>query len=363
MFHRNSLSLLLGLCLSAGTLYIVFRTVPLSSIIRYFRAIDPLSVATAMFFVMMSLLVKALRWKVILSPYAQLPFAQAYHPLTIGLTVNCLVPGRAGELVRPLWHKARKEASFSSCAASLAAERCFDLLALLALLAATLWIIDWDSAIAISYDKIELSGALLRKLAQGLFLFCVLLLAAILLLATPSVSRALKSLLLRMPDLIAKRSPHVRTLLERKICRPLAGIVDRVAEGLSIMHRPWGALACIALSFAAWLLWAAGYYILVLGSPSVTLSFLEATASMVIVCLFIALPSVPGYWGLWEAGGVFSLSLFGVSAQSAAGITLANHAVQILPVCLAGIISMGVTGFRFNRLRQSKQLIDSPKAG
>ena len=28
---------------------------------------------------------------------------------------------------------------------------------------------------------------------------------------------------------------------------------------------------------------------------------------MIIICFFIALPSVPGYWGIWEAGGVFAL--------------------------------------------------------
>ena len=60
---------------------------------------------------------------------------------------------------------------------------------------------------------------------------------------------------------------------------------------------------------------------------------------MVIVCFFISLPSVPGWWGLWEAGGVFALSLFGVTAQEAAGFTLANHAIQVIPVIIAGLVS------------------------
>ena len=60
---------------------------------------------------------------------------------------------------------------------------------------------------------------------------------------------------------------------------------------------------------------------------------------MVIVCFFISLPSVPGWWGLWEAGGVFALSLFGVTAKEAAGFTLANHAVQVIPVIIAGFAS------------------------
>jgi len=60
---------------------------------------------------------------------------------------------------------------------------------------------------------------------------------------------------------------------------------------------------------------------------------------MVIICIFIALPSVPGFWGLWEAGGIFALTLFSVSTKIAAGYTLANHAIQLLPILIIGIAS------------------------
>jgi hypothetical protein len=65
---------------------------------------------------------------------------------------------------------------------------------------------------------------------------------------------------------------------------------------------------------------------------------------MVIICFVIALPSVPGFWGLWEAGGVFALMLFGVAEKDAAGFTLANHAVQMFPVILVGMLSAWING-------------------
>ena len=71
---------------------------------------------------------------------------------------------------------------------------------------------------------------------------------------------------------------------------------------------------------------------------------------MIIVCFFIALPSVPGFWGLWEAGGVFALSVFGVSVKDAAGYTLVNHAVQMFPVIFVGLASAIVTGINIRRL-------------
>jgi hypothetical protein len=67
---------------------------------------------------------------------------------------------------------------------------------------------------------------------------------------------------------------------------------------------------------------------------------------MIIICIFIALPSVPGYWGTWEAGGVFPLGLFGVALEPAAGFTLVNHGIQLLPVIGIGLISALMTGAR-----------------
>ena len=71
---------------------------------------------------------------------------------------------------------------------------------------------------------------------------------------------------------------------------------------------------------------------------------------MLIVCFFIALPSAPGFWGLWEAGGVFAMLLFGVSEKEAAGFTLANHAIQMFPVIIMGLISAFITGVDIRRV-------------
>ena len=56
------------------------------------------------------------------------------------------------------------------------------------------------------------------------------------------------------------------------------------------------------------------------------------------------LPSVPGFWGLWEAGGVFGLLIFGVPAKEAAGFTLTNHVIQMVPVIIVGLVSSIITG-------------------
>jgi glycosyltransferase 2 family protein len=190
-------------------------------------------------------------------------------------------------------------------------------------------------------------------LATVLFLVCLFLFCGILLLGTKTVGSFLKQLILKISDLVTKQLPMIGAFASTRGGMSVMQLIDRVAEGFSIMRNVTDTLICLGLSILYWLLWAAGYYFLSQGSPSINLTFVQAVASMVVICLFIALPSIPGYWGLWEAGGVFSLSLFGFMPEQSAGITLANHVVQMLPICLAGVISAWMTGFHLSRVHSS----------
>ena len=78
-------------------------------------------------------------------------------------------------------------------------------------------------------------------------------------------------------------------------------------------------------------------------------------AVMVLICFFIALPSVPGFWGLWEAGGVFALLLFGISTKEAAGFALASHTLQLFPVILIGLISAWISGVNILQIQKRGQ--------
>jgi len=64
------------------------------------------------------------------------------------------------------------------------------------------------------------------------------------------------------------------------------------------------------------------------------------------------LPSVPGFWGLWEAGGVFGLMIFGIQAKEAAGLTLTYHFIHVIPVIIIGIVSAMIIGV--NIIQSSK---------
>jgi len=79
--------------------------------------------------------------------------------------------------------------------------------------------------------------------------------------------------------------------------------------------------------------------------PGISLGFVELAFVMVVICFFIAIPSVPGYWGVWEAGGMFAMLVFDIPRSDAAGYQLINHAVQIFPIMVVGLFSVLVIMF------------------
>jgi hypothetical protein len=180
-------------------------------------------------------------------------------------------------------------------------------------------------------------------IGEGTFKLLLLLILGIAMVAFNKTRRMINDLITRMPGMFFFAGPDFKKKIQKKICNPLVRVVENFATGFTLVKYPMKICACFGISVVIWGLAALSYYLVSLGCPGIELSFMEITAVMIIICFFIALPSVPGYWGIWEAGGVFALLLFGVSSKDAAGFTLANHAIQIFPVIFVGLISAMVT--------------------
>jgi uncharacterized membrane protein YbhN (UPF0104 family) len=147
-----------------------------------------------------------------------------------------------------------------------------------------------------------------------------------------------------MPGRVGLAGRWAGKTLRKWVCRPVVNAIRNMEAGFEVTTRWRSVLACAAYSVVCWGLMVLSCYLVSKGCPGIGLSYWDIGAHMVILCFFIALPSVPGFWGIWEAGGVFALALLGVADQDAAGFTLLNHVVQIVPVVLVGLACAFVTG-------------------
>jgi glycosyltransferase 2 family protein len=134
----------------------------------------------------------------------------------------------------------------------------------------------------------------------------------------------------------------------------IALFVDNLSVGFDILKSPGYLLLTLVQSFVLWWLLGLSVWVLAFGCPGIEhITFLQAFAVEIIICFAIMLPSVPGYWGLWEAGGVFGLSLFGIPANEAAGMVLTYHFFHLIPVILIGLVSAMIIGVNITQATQT----------
>jgi len=351
MDKKRTISITLGIIFSAVGLYLAFRNVPVSSLWHYALQLNYGWAVPAAAALTGAYLIRSVRWQWLLLPAGRVSLANAYHSLIISMMINCLLPGRVGELARPMVLKKRANFPLATSIAALGVERLLDLLALLLLLLPTTFALAPDAETAISFGNQQLSRALLIDLGYISLLVAIGLMVAVYMVGHDRLRQFAIVRLKRLPAFfLCLHLKRPADWLDQGI--PLvADFIERSAHGVKYILTFKGFIGAVSISLAFWGFNALSFYFLSLGSPGIELNFMDICGVMVIICFFIALPSVPGFWGLWEAAGVLALSYHGVARDAAAGFSLFSHAFHIFPVIIAGWVSCMILGFRWTGLK------------
>ena len=361
MKKNMTISFIGGVLLSAAALYFAFKNVPLAELFNYLASINYFWVLPAVLVAVLSFMLRAVRWQIILESTRRISVWRVFHPMMIGFMINCVLPGRLGEVARPVILQKKEKVPFSTGLATVVAERAFDisLLILLFMLTAGGMKINPDQYVA--FGTYQLDQETLQTVFDTMLKLGAVLIAGIAIFSIGKARDLIYSAILLTPGVLFFAGKQFKAAVRRKICEPVINILKNIAQGFALIRYPKKIIICAGLSALIWGLQACSYYLFSLGSPGINLTYLEITTVMVIICIFISLPSVPGWWGLWEAGGVFALSLFGISAKDAAGFTLANHAIQVIPVILIGFVSAMILSVNIRRLSFEGKKIKDPK--
>jgi uncharacterized protein (TIRG00374 family) len=355
MKKNLTLSFIGGIVISAIALYLAFRHVPFAELIHYLATINYIWVFPSVFIVIICFVLRAMRWRIILESSRKISIQRAYHPMIIGFMMNCVLPGRVGELARPAILKKKENIAYATGLATVAAERVFDICLLVLFFVITFGAIHISSDFNLKFGGYSLNREDLEATFGWMAKMGVVLIAGIVLISIGYFRKLINSLIMSLPKLFFFTGEQFKAAVINRVSKPLTVFVENFAQGFLLVRYPKKLFACIILSLLIWGLSALSFYLFSLGSPGIDLTFLELSAVMVIIMFFIALPSVPGFWGLWEAGGVFALSLFGISVRDAAGFTLANHAVQMFPVIIMGFISAIIISVNIWQLSYKKE--------
>jgi glycosyltransferase 2 family protein len=356
---KTYFSLGIGLLFSALALYFTFKNIPLQDLAAYLKRINYFWIIPSLLIALASYLIRIWRWQVILIPVKRSGFKSALHPLAIGFMLNCILPGRIGEIARPAIYYKRENVEFSKVLGTAAIERIFDALCLLIFFIYILATINIDESVNVTFAGYHLSQALLGKLFKFTLEVSIALIAIITLISISKTRKLINRVIMKLPDLLFFLGSHVRETVRERIFLKITHFVDNLSVGFDILKSPGLLLLTLVQSFVLWWMLGASVWVLAFGCPGINITFLQAFAVEIIICFAIMLPSVPGYWGLWEAGGVFGLSLFGIPAKEAAGMILTYHFFHLIPVILIGLVSAMIIGVNITQATQNgKKALD-----
>lgn len=353
-----TVSLITGFVISGAAMYFSFRNIPFRELVLYLKTIDYLWLVPASAVVIASYLARAVRWRILAAPVAKLGLMESFNLTMTGFMLNCILPARIGEIVRPAALKKNYGVPFSAGFATVVTERIFDMIFLIVFLAVCLATVNISPDINYKYNEYTLNRSVIESLAAGMLKICVLVIVLILAVCFEKSRNIISGIIKLVPSIAGFAGERAGSAAKRFISNPAESILQNIASGFQAVKRLDQIIICIGLSFLVWTLLAFSYYVFAQGCPGMNIGILEISAVMVIICFVIALPSVPGFWGIWEAGSIFAVTIFGVAKEPAAGYSLANHALQIFPVIIVGIISALSIGFGTKNIEEVEDLAE-----
>ena len=257
-----------------------------------------------------ALLLRALRWRILLRSRGPVDIPTAFWATSAGYFGNNFLPARAGELVRTMMVSARAGLSKTFVLTTALSERLSDAIILVIISSVVLLTLPvrpgWFDRAAKPFGVIGLAGAL-----------------AIAIL--PKLEPLWNHLLRRAP------LPH--TLRDK-----LQHTLEHILSGIRAFHDPGRLLRFLGATLVIWLLDACGTVVGVhaLGmAVSLPVAFLLITG----LALGSALPSTPGYVGIYQFVAVSVLMPFGFSRTDAIAYILLAQALQYVLTTFWGVLA------------------------
>jgi len=264
------------------------------------------------------LVVRALRWRLLLRPLGRFPYGQVRDVMLTGFMINNILPARAGELARALvlWRVAG--ASRRGALASIGIERLFDgvvLIGLLSLLGLLFEVPPWTRRLG-HITSIVLAGLVVTACWLAFHQRSLFWLMERALFFLPRRLRG------RVVAFFERFAAGTRSLRSISIVAPVAG-----------------------LTLLIWSMELVVYYTMMRGF-GIELPAWAAALALVVTNFGIAVPSAPGHVGVYEAACSGALIGLGLNKELALSYALGVHLLLFVCITTTGMILMWRLGLK-----------------
>jgi uncharacterized protein (TIRG00374 family) len=268
-------------------------------------------VALTMLISTIALTLRALRWRLLLCAGGNVPVRTAFWATAAGYFGNGFLPARAGELIRSLMISSRTQLSKAYVLTTALSERVSDAIALVVISATVLTILPSKPGWLADASKPFAAAAFISVLAIAML---------------PRLEPIAERIIARMP-------------LSAPIQKKLIHLLESCLQGLRSFHDLGRLSGFLALTAVIWTLDAVGT---VIGAKALGFSMPLTVAFLLIAGLGLAsaVPSTPGYVGVYQFVAVSVLAPFGFSRTNAIAYILFAQALLYVLIGFWGALGL-----------------------
>ncbi len=254
-----------------------------------------------------------MRWRILLNAEADLSVWTVFRATMAGYLGNNFLPARAGEVIRSLLISRRSSLSKTYVLTTALSERMMDVIALVL----------WSSIMLLS---VEQKPAWMTALSRSMAIVAAI--GALTVTILPHTGHLLTKILARLP-------------LPEKLRARLLGLSEQVLLGMRAFH-DWGRFGGFVLFTVV--IWACDACSTMIGARALGLHIEFRVAMLLLTGLGLgsALPSTPGYVGIYQFVAVSVLTPFGISKDAALAYILISQAMGYVVVVLLGLPSFSL---------------------
>lgn len=280
-----------GIAISILAIYFVIKTINGSTL----RAtLDSVKIAWLIPIIIINfavVLLKALRWQILVKPLSQISLYRITNILTVGFMANNILPARLGDAVRVHMLHRKTDLGHATTTGGLIADR-------------------------------VLEGIAFSFITVFLFFF----------INVPSwMSYGITAML------VVIGAVYIITLLYSRAEIKRWAFFAKLQEGLAPLHNRRVFVAGFCISLVSWMLQLCMIHLTQLAF-GIDLPFWNTLLVLVAVNLAVIVPSAPAHLGTFELACVLSYSFLGVDKSVGLLVGAAYHLIQVLPITAVGAV-------------------------
>lgn len=323
-------ALVAGLALGVALLVLLLRTVSPGLLAHAFASVDYRYLVLAIIPFLMTIGIKVSRWVLLFGSDAP-TWRTLFEAICVGYGVNTVVPLRAGEVVTAYWVRDRTGLSMMRTLGTIAVERVTDGVSVLAILVLFAPTVAFPAQLV---GPTVAVGALLAFALVGL---------------------------VALVGFSPSERGRISVWVERWRRTPARIVIDALAQALEGVRALRGRYALSLYVVYTLVIWVSNSLLFWLLARAFQLDVPLSAGFLLTGVLFLgmAVPSSPGYLGVFDYLMVLTLGLYSVPRGQAVAAALATHFIFFVPVTVVGLMLLahhgGVTAAGLLASRQASE--------